>query len=105
MALAVSSLDYSRSLNLPPGFVSLLSLSSRAASLCSVAVAWSAAVLIFASFGSSFLLNGAMRYVIMTGLPFWNDLIYMTFSGKQSATERPVLPMGTLPISIGLFIE
>jgi hypothetical protein len=31
--------------------------------------------------------------------------MYKIYSGKQRATDKPVLPIGTLPISIGDEIE
>ena len=109
MAFAESALGYSKPSNLPPvGVVSWLILVSRLAmreSSSELGSTLGAAAGVFVSSGVSPFWYEETRYVIMMGFPFWNDLIYITFSLRQSATERPVLPIGTLPISIGELIE
>ena len=108
MAFADSSLGYSKPSNLPPlGVVSWFSLASRVASRLSSSVfsTLDAGVDAFVSSGASPFWKGETRYVIIMGLPFWNDLMYITFSLRHRATERPVLPIGTLPISIGELME
>lgn len=92
----VRGMGYSKPSNFPPVVVSEFSFSSIADRRLAKSFYGLGAGASFSSFW-----KGTMRYDMIMGCPFWKDLIYIRLSARQIATDRPVLPMGTLPISSG----
>ena len=115
-------MGYNSSFSLPPvlgvscssiaamRFVSALIFSSESGDGADVDCARSSEFVIRDGAGAVYVFSyervyGSIRYAIITGLPFWNDLMYIKFSAKQSATDNPVPPIGTFPMSNGDCIE
>ena len=99
--------------NLPPdflgcsstGFVNLLTNSSSLVKRSSNGLGVDAVCVVDVDCGDCSFWYGETRYAIITGEPFWNDFMYITSSFKHNTTDNPVLPIGTLPNSMGELIE